>query len=301
MEITTNTSVKFKKKSIKGNLRKKEIGADAGNDSTDDKDRDETNEEIAGEDTINFIKYQQNMRMKKSGLSHDKLQKKNVKKTSNNGEEWEPNKNIDTVMSNQFAVDKGDGYGTGGNGHAHEKIMEQYVNSKMGLDEKAESKLEKKELTEEEKLYKIPGQINSRMEKVVNNTSASSAKGESDINGISSSWAAGIAEVALPMNFKLKNIEETEAAAALDREARKGGKEKGTGYYQRFQVVDSNRGGGQNKGQQQQKSNANAESSTSQSQNNNNNPNKDGLKRSQMSHDDISFDRYKKAQQKFRR
>lgn len=59
-----------------------------------------------------------------------------------------------------------------------------------------------------------------------------------DEDGVVSSWSTGIAEVQLPMSYKLKNIEATEKAAnnALKYSLNLHGK---SATYQRFQISDS--------------------------------------------------------------
>lgn len=59
-----------------------------------------------------------------------------------------------------------------------------------------------------------------------------------DENGQATSWSTGIAEVALPMSYKLKNIEETEARLhAINEEY--SDQNQNQSRYQRFQIFDN--------------------------------------------------------------
>lgn len=86
--------------------------------------------------------------------------------------------------------------------------------------------------TKLDELYSVPEEL-----KVVGSDLAAK-KVKLDEEGVVSSWSTGIAEVQLPMSFKLQNIEATERAAnnALKYSQSLYGKSCG---YQRFQISDS--------------------------------------------------------------
>ena len=105
----------------------------------------------------------------------------------------------------------------------HEKLMEQYINERMGVGEGADDDGER-ELTAEEKLYVIPDHLNPKKEQ------PREAVTDVDADGGLLAYNTGIAEVSLPMDTRLANIERTEGAMralaaeemdALNRAARR--------------------------------------------------------------------------------
>jgi len=112
---------------------------------------------------------------------------------------------LQTTLGAQFSVQVDDGYGATGSIN-HEKLMHQYINDKLGVS-KVEVVIEKPAyVLEQEKLYKVPDYIKVTSQQSVRNEVLT----DGDINGIKSAWSTGIAEVALPVSYKLRNIEETE-------------------------------------------------------------------------------------------
>lgn len=110
-----------------------------------------------------------------------------------------------------------------------------------------------KVLSEEDKLYKLPDSIKPSApfssagggDEVRDSIAAGTAATETDI---ASGASAGILEVALPISFKLKNIEETEVALTSARErarmlAASAAQSAGNFRFQRgFAGVDERRG-----------------------------------------------------------
>ncbi|CAN0167003.1 unnamed protein product, partial [Ectocarpus sp. 4 AP-2014] len=134
--------------------------------------------------------------------------------------------NISTMIESAFKSG-----GTGGWGAAadsagsvpHEQLMEQYVKDKMGGEEGGDAKEEEdggegstNMLSEEDRLYTIPEDFKKKVEeaKVEFDTGANRGNemdGEVG-SGAQIAWNTGLAEIALPIEFKLKNMEDTLAA-----------------------------------------------------------------------------------------
>lgn len=116
--------------------------------------------------------------------------------------------NDQTSIGAHFSVQVDNGYGSVGGGIHHEKIMNQYIDEKLGLSSTSikEEKEKPAYLIEEEKLYKVPDYIKVTSQQSIVKDMVS----EDSEHGIKASWSTGIAEVSLPVNYKLKNIEETE-------------------------------------------------------------------------------------------
>ena len=98
---------------------------------------------------------------------------------------------------------------------AHEKIMEQYIAEQMGSKVNSSSSrssgVQKPMLTAEDELYRLPDEYKYVI------PLQSGKEGEAPRSGVDDESAmvnmsVGIAEVALPIQFKLKNIEDTEMA-----------------------------------------------------------------------------------------
>lgn len=170
--------------------------------------------------------------------------------------------NDQTSIGAHFSVQVDNGYGSAGGGIHHENLMNQYIDQKLGLSSSSSIKEEKEKpayLIEEEKLYKVPDYIKVTSQQSIVKDQVS----EDSEHGIKASWSTGIAEVSLSVNYKLKNIEETErllrekglpslselsgptmtAGAPLiplpDREAvQQSDFTKRPAYYQRFQIID---------------------------------------------------------------
>ena len=165
-----------------------------------------------------------------------------------------------TSIGAHFSVQVDNGYGTVGGGIHHEKLMNQYIDEKLGLSSSAKEVKEKPAyLIEEEKLYKVPDYIKVTSQQSIVKDQVS----EDSEHGIKASWSTGIAEVALSVNYKLKNIEETErllrekglpswtelsgpsmtAGAPLpvpkvSEQHSQADFTKRPAYYQRFQIID---------------------------------------------------------------
>ncbi|XP_074276066.1 protein COP1 SUPPRESSOR 2 [Silene latifolia] len=91
------------------------------------------------------------------------------------------------------------------------KFIEQELAKKRGKNDNTTEQAESKFTDAEDELYKIPEHL-----KVTKKNSEES----------STQWTTGIAEIQLPIEYKLKNIEETEAAKKLLQEKRLTGRSK---------------------------------------------------------------------------
>lgn len=165
-------------------------------------------------------------------------------------------------FDSQFSVQIDNGYSTAGSFN-HENLMQQYIENKIGSTKNAPKTVEKSALAvEEERLYRVPDYIKVTSEQSI----VPEVQGDEDLNGIKAAWSTGIAEVALPVSFKLKNIEETEKIvnAKLLHTDVSGGIETGASsssalsskisswtdrpaYYHRFQKMDNNFAAAMNK------------------------------------------------------
>ncbi|CAM9593459.1 unnamed protein product, partial [Ectocarpus fasciculatus] len=134
--------------------------------------------------------------------------------------------NISTMMESAFKSG-----GTGGWGAAadsagsvpHEQLMEQYVKDKMGGEEGGDAKEEEdggaggnNMLSEEDRLYTIPEDFKKKVEEAKVEFDTGANRGDEMDGEVGSgaqiAWNTGLAEIALPIEFKLKNMEDTLAA-----------------------------------------------------------------------------------------
>jgi hypothetical protein len=211
----------FRKKVVnKGNLRKPSFESkDSSNSSDKDGSDDDDNEN--NEDMLARVKYQQEQRARKSGLSRDALSKSASAHKSSKAAaaaaaaqaEEDRSKTVEDSMDNQFSAQTDTGFS--GNSNPHEKIMNEYIKKQLGVAAEADpnykAESSDKALSAEDRLYKIPEAIDIKSQ-MDNGRGQIENKSDSDISGVGAAWSAGIAEVALPMSFKLKNIKETEQA-----------------------------------------------------------------------------------------
>ena len=103
---------------------------------------------------------------------------------------------------------------SGANPIAHEKIMEQYIKEKMGVNDESSSSNSdtgKPVPTADDELYRLPDDIR-RAGQIPNAAPVGEPKQGVDDESAMVSMSISIAEVALPIGFKLQNIEETEHA-----------------------------------------------------------------------------------------
>ncbi|PIN00524.1 hypothetical protein CDL12_26972 [Handroanthus impetiginosus] len=91
------------------------------------------------------------------------------------------------------------------------RYVEQELAKKRGKNIDAENQVENDVKRAEDELYKIPDHLKVKRRSSEEN---------------STQWTTGIAEVQLPIEYKLRNIEETEAAKKLLQEKRLGGRAK---------------------------------------------------------------------------
>lgn len=189
----------FKKRSIKGNIRQKDNQIDSALEIIDE---DNIKDEIGDSLIINpiEIRNEQNLRKKKHVL--EILEKKILKQNNNtvdNGVE-------SNVMKSNFIAVASDNILTTEIGD-HENIMHKFIEKKLGLDTiKNDSIYNKSDIDkEDDNLYRLPENLryNSNANKLIETSSDGT-------NDLSANQITGISEVALPITFKLKNIEETE-------------------------------------------------------------------------------------------
>lgn len=251
-EVATTAGL-FKKRN-KGNLNIRKKPATAANDSN-------SNENEAG-DEINREALQEcqsyhSSKIKSKGVTLETLVKGSQDKDKTSA--TEQTAIVNTVLG-AFSVHVDNGLQPA-IPHAH--IMEKYINEKLHVPAEVSTtsdKVKKPRLDEE--LYQIPANLEVDPLHIpgVHNP-ISKVKMEED--GVVSSWSTGIAEVALPISYKLKNIEATEVATksktVQEEELRlmrqsmpySSGGSRSSGYgkydhltaksgngYQRFQIVD---------------------------------------------------------------
>ena len=108
----------FKKRCSKGNIRKREEN------TSENEGDDETNL-----DMLQYLKAEQELRKKLKGQSLVELVDENPKATKQTKQT--ARHSIEDMMGSQFALRTDDAH----NFHSHEKIMEQYINEKLGLVE----------------------------------------------------------------------------------------------------------------------------------------------------------------------
>jgi len=173
------------------------------------------------------IKFQQIMRTRKGGSSIEALGLANAHRKVSAAEKGktekeEETKTIESVMGTQYTVQVENGIEKM---IPHKKLMDQYIEEQLGIS-KADVQ-QAKPNSDDDNLYIIPSNIkgvasdpdmsirdsngsSSQSAKVVDNTGSFG----DESNGVKEKWSTGLAEVALPISFKMKNIEATEQAAA---------------------------------------------------------------------------------------
>ena len=204
----------FKKRSVPA-VRQNSRPKSAHNDAEDDDD------EPSYLSTMQDIKLGQKMRQKKLGAeftSDGPVTGTGMENKSKAKEKIEASVSSSSTVSlgnTQFEsrIDMGM-TGVPTQNAAHEKIMEQYIADQMGSKDSnssSSSGTQKPVLTADDELYRLPDEYKYVI------PSESTKDGGPPRSGIDDESAmvnmsVGIAEVALPIQFKLKNIEDTEAA-----------------------------------------------------------------------------------------
>ena len=260
----------FKKREAKGHLRK---AKDEDSDADADNVHDDTVEDIIGN-----VKARQ-LQRKKVKYDFSEIPTIDSSKTKAH-KQSEASKSIQAMMGSQFAIKLEDS----NKFNAHEKIMEKYINEKLGLVEYVSYD---SFLTFTYILVHISfcpafssSTTGTDMKDVGTATNATTSDdNEIGLLGIGS----GLAEVELPMKFKLANIQETEAARQklIDSRAAKatsGNSAKGdTSAHSSSIGLKSNSGGGDLASFRYQKAYATAFIPAGFGRSNDHNRNKDGL------------------------
>jgi len=213
----------FKKRSLKGSLRSKD-GAE---------EEEEGEEEVKRGDLLD-LRLEQEMRRRKTGVEIDAKTAAGGKASGSTTATLSSSSGGQKLSLQQFKAQTQSDIGSGGGGMAHEKIMESYVQEALGLNRNVDEDGSDKDKTmsAEERLYRVPAEIRA-LEGISSSSSGSSSSSSGGSSSKSSGIGAGgdddsdlgifagIAEVALPIEFKLKNIEDTEAARrALEEKQR---------------------------------------------------------------------------------
>lgn len=173
-----------KKRPINQNLRKSD-----DNDSSSDSDSNETTVDFGA---IADLKMEQNARKKVRGVISSNLQideKSRIDLKSN------PKRSIESMIGSQFSSHIDNGLSA----TKHEQLMEKYVQEKLGV---VHSSSTTKADKAEDSIYRIPDNLR---------VSEKDTTADSSDNTLLAA-GAGIAEIALPISFKLANIEATESA-----------------------------------------------------------------------------------------
>lgn len=213
----------------KGNLRKREdkhTTTSSGTDVAESKkdENNDSNEDELGIDRqkLDDLKLLHSLKAHKAGISTESLSRGNGKDKKSGTE-----KDMKSNFSSQFNSRMDHGIQST---VPHEKIMEDFINEKLGV--KAANESIEKPKTKLDQLYMVPDDL-----KVVG-ADLAAKKVKLDEEGVASSWSTGIAEVQLPMSYKLQNIEATERAAnnALKYSQSMHGK---SGGFHRFQINES--------------------------------------------------------------
>ena len=159
------------------------------NDVDDDDDNDESNSGVL--QNAQELKLEQQMRKRKMGVDPVDAIKANRQHEYQRQNE----------LHKQFNSTNNDANISLADGIAHEKLMEQYVEEKLGLKHLKGSNNNSNGTTIEDELYRVPDLLKSL-------TSSTSRNDKiSDNIGLTS-----IVEVDLPSTYKLRNIRETEVA-----------------------------------------------------------------------------------------
>lgn len=212
------TKVVFKKRVVKGQLRasatsisvlneaKRGEAENGGADDDDDNDAEGSNG--VDKKTLEDVKFEQQLRRRQMGLETKLLLKKPAKPAAPSSSS---SSSSSSALSAAAATTGALFTPAGANAddnidslNPHEKIMETYVAEKLGLN-KTEGDGSSAPLTADEKLYRVPAEIKALEGRAPDEEEAGSSEAEVGIY-------AGIAEVALPVSFKLRNQQETERA-----------------------------------------------------------------------------------------
>lgn len=124
---------------------------------------------------------------------------------------------LKALMTSQFTGQVGQGQD---GGKAHEQRMEDFieeqVNEKMGIkkDKDTTATEDPRTMTEEDKLYLIPDEFKSKPRDLGDDGSFNKREGFSG-EAAPLFMNTGIAEVSLPLDFRLRNIEKTDEARKL--------------------------------------------------------------------------------------
>eukprot|EP01031_Cornospumella_fuschlensis_P029492 gene29492-35597_t len=169
------------------NIRKRKI----------DESEEQDDDDVVDYDRLKAIQESQESRVRKHGVTTEELaQVSKEKKALGKDEE----RTVEGMMGTQFSVTVDHGLGTT---IPHQRIMEQYINEKLGLNKPKQAEKAK---TIEDEIYQMPAEL-----KVTSGVSEKK-KPEQD-EEVATRWSTGIAEVALPSKFKQRNIAETEKLA----------------------------------------------------------------------------------------
>lgn len=221
-ETKDSAKVVFKKRSIKGQIRGA-LSSSASmttaiiNICNESKGRDGDNRTNQEDDddkgidnrSLKDIKLEQQLRRRQIGVDAESIVKASaalamaakIKPATKDAV------GIGSAMGTQFSS-RGETIGPSSSINPHEKIMQSYVDEKLGLETSSEARAQDV-LTEDDKLYKVPAAI-----KALDGTLASRQEDDMPIlaSNVEAGLYSGIAEVALPSSFKKRNLEETEAA-----------------------------------------------------------------------------------------
>lgn len=166
------------------------------------------------EDNLNVsdIKLQQQMRVRKVGASASSLIKPESKQRRDpTGTSNATDSTLETVMGSQFSSQMDYGLQES---VPHKKILDAFIDEKLGLNNDSTEMSKRKPAfaatsAAEDELYRVPDNIKAAPEPAAQSKVVT---GDSESNGVTSAWSTCIAEVALPITFKLRNIEDTEQA-----------------------------------------------------------------------------------------
>lgn len=111
----------FKKRTAKASSSRKR----------DDVGEDKEEEEEISKTSLSDIKLQQTFRAKKSGSSIDSLSKKSTGTVANSESNQNETRTIESVMGTQYSSQMD--YGIQSNNIPHKKIMDQFIEDKLGI------------------------------------------------------------------------------------------------------------------------------------------------------------------------
>lgn len=179
-----------------------------------------TAENDEGDDALNAaltLRMEQELRKRKHGLDEISIntggKRNGIGGSAQEGTSMKKSSSV-MAMNQNYLVRNDNGLGT--STITHEKIMENYINEKLGLNGGATSDPSKSEVANSaDNLFRLPDSL-----KALSGT-GSSVKDSVDPNDIG--LGTGLEEVALPSSFKLQNIIETEELRRKLEEKREGG------------------------------------------------------------------------------